>query len=336
MTAPNPVRVMLVGKCVAVAVGLCGLFSLGLAVYGLGGGWREADGFEFFRGRISPMALGSVGMMGSFLAIFIWKSTMTRRIRENPPPEYQWASEEFCREIDETKDWPEGCPGGFWWRHVGVKFAEEPGRHVDELRALALKCPSNLPISHAFVLGLIAGGRWDEAKSEIIRMVRKPVSDGTATLLWWLLLENLALQADVKRFEATVRECLSILPQRGRPLVLDYSACHCFMRPSGQQLLELADRFSAEALLLAPQSLTVQGTRGSVLAELGRLDEAEALLGPVFETASPGINRAYSALYLAVICLRRGQTEKAKAFAQEAQRNEPAGFVIDRLKAEGL
>lgn len=336
MAAEVRFREIVWGRFIAAVAGWFGLLSLALAAYVVVRGWPIAEGKEV--GQIGFLALMflTFGIGAGILAVWTWRNPSAPRVPEAIADEHSWTMADFRRDLDETEDWPKGKPGGFWWRQASPKFAEDPARHVDELRELTVKCPRNLLFSHTLILGLIAGNQLAKAKEEIVRITRRPVYDGTATLLLWFLLEHLFSNSEPTAFETTVNECLPHLPARGRPVVLDYSACRCFMTRPELQRLDLADRFSAEAIRLAPQLVTIQGTRGSVLAELGRLDEAEALLGPVFETANPGINRAYSALYLAVIWSRRGQKGKAKEFAQEAQRNEPAGFVIDRLKAEGL
>ena len=108
------------------------------------------------------------------------------------------------------------------------------------------------------------------------------------------------------------------------------------MRPVGNQLLSVADRLSERALAMAPQSPTLQGTRASVLAELGRDAEAESLLQPVFDSSPAGINRRYSALYLAIISARRGDPTRATELARIARDAEGDSYVSDRLKAAGL
>lgn len=82
------------------------------------------------------------------------------------------------------------------------------------------------------------------------------------------------------------------------------------------------DRWSYDALLAAPDSVTLRGTRGSVLAELGRNHEARTLLDEVLAETDANIDRVFCHAYLAWLDAQetrqgsaRKHLQKAKAFA---------------------
>jgi hypothetical protein len=61
-----------------------------------------------------------------------------------------------------------------------------------------------------------------------------------------------------------------------------------------------ADALSQELLELSNNSVTSRGTRGSILVELGRLEEGKALLSEVVKESSSSIDRFYSHAFLAI------------------------------------
>lgn len=323
------------GRAIALVIGGFGLLSLALAAYVVVRGWPIAEGKEV--GQVAFLALVFLifGIGTGFLAVWTWRNPIAPQVPAAIADEHSWVVAEFTQDLQECDKRLRQSTGLLWrgWGPVGWAIV---GKTVEECQRLVEKAPDSLRHSYGLIESLLSVGRTEEAKIEVMRIGTTGLRDGTRTALWERWFFEVAGGGDQSQLETAVVECLSRVSERGRVLILDQLACRCFMTRPELQRLDLADRFSAEAFRLAPHLVTIQGTRGSVLAELGRLDEAEALLGPVFENATPGINRAYSALYLAVICMRRGQTDKAREFAREARRNEPAGFVGDRLAAEGL
>ncbi len=67
-----------------------------------------------------------------------------------------------------------------------------------------------------------------------------------------------------------------------------------------------ADGWSQEALALEPQTITLKGTRGAVLVELGRYEEGEAMLREVWAASASETDAAISAYYLGVMAKHRG------------------------------
>lgn len=324
------------GRVVALAAGGCCLLSVALGTFTLVHVCLRAKGVERAKLGAAGLILLALGGAAGVMAVRFWKSPLPAAPIQPLAPEHMWALEDFRSDLESTEVWPQGKAGLFWWNQAARTFADKPAEGVIELQRLTVEHPGSLRFCHALIVDLLAAERLEEAKEEIARISRFPLREGTPTLLWWLWIENVADKGDPVSLEAAVGDCLGKLPVRGRLLVLDHAACRCFVRPVGSQWIGLADRFSAEALQLAPLVATVRGTRGSVLVELGRLEEAEALLLPVFEGSTKGVNRGFSALYLAIIARRRGQPQKAVRLAREARRYEPVGFVDDRLKAEGL
>jgi Tfp pilus assembly protein PilF len=120
--------------------------------------------------------------------------------------------------------------------------------------------------------------------------------------------------------------------------VLDSFACVPLYYHS-PELLPLADECSKRALELSPSELTLKGTRGGVLVELGRIAEGTALLQECLEQSRSANDQAISASFLALAALREGNRERAHQLLGQAERilaTKPAVVdkVFQRVKAE--
>jgi hypothetical protein len=100
---------------------------------------------------------------------------------------------------------------------------------------------------------------------------------------------------------------------------LDALACVPLYYPC-PRLLPLADECSRRALELAPSDVTLKGTRGGVLVELGRIAEGKALLEECLDHSQSATDRAISASFLALAALREGNRERAEELQAQAER----------------
>jgi len=103
-------------------------------------------------------------------------------------------------------------------------------------------------------------------------------------------------------------------------------------------LLPEADRWSAKAIELLPDEPAVQGTRGTVLLGLGRLDEGIALLERSEQgTTEQGTKRPQArALDLAALALGealRGDSGRARALLAKVHALDPRCELLPRAEA---
>ena len=323
------------GRGIAVAAGVASLISGILAVALFVGPVIRSGGGLDLRLGIGALIFLILSVGAAVMAARIWRSPSFPHETVRAAPEYQRLVDEFTLDITESDQWPPGSPGVHGWRTTAKGFVHHPETHWEALQSLCAQYPQSLRFSTAFIAVLGRLGRHREAREEVLRISCGPLRDGTHAHLWFQWLDLAYNPADPKAFEASVSDCLQRTPQSIHPCILDSAACRVFLREGGIQHLDLADRFSLQAFQLAPESPTIRGTRGSVLVELNRLDEAAELLEPVFETSEPGINRTYSALYLAIHAHRTGDRSRARQLARIA-RASGQPFVLRRLKAEGL
>ena len=99
-----------------------------------------------------------------------------------------------------------------------------------------------------------------------------------------------------------------------------------------------ADAWSQEMLALEPDTVTFQGTRGSVLVELGRFNEGEALLREVWATSASETDAAISAFYLGVAAKHHGHRRGVRRWARRSRGFAPyvGKWLTDRIDQELL
>jgi Flp pilus assembly protein TadD len=95
-----------------------------------------------------------------------------------------------------------------------------------------------------------------------------------------------------------------------------------------------ADRLSYDALLLAPESVTLRGTRGAVLAELGRNAEARRLLNDVLAHTESDVDRVYCHIYLAWLDAQEGRRSAAIDNLERAKTMGVAIGALPRLETK--
>jgi hypothetical protein len=94
--------------------------------------------------------------------------------------------------------------------------------------------------------------------------------------------------------------------------------------------MEASDRLS-QVLVEDSPSITTRGTRGSVLIDLGRLEEGRALLEDVLKKTDSSIDKIYASAFLALAAKVDGDLAKAHEYAHTAARLDPLNPVLKRL-----
>jgi tetratricopeptide (TPR) repeat protein len=94
-------------------------------------------------------------------------------------------------------------------------------------------------------------------------------------------------------------------------------------------LLPEADRYSAEAYRQLPWEPSVIGTRGAVLAGMGRLEEGIALLREALRKQKEDSGKAADAYHLAAAEGRRGNAEESRRYFALARRYDPKSYLFE-------
>ena len=95
-----------------------------------------------------------------------------------------------------------------------------------------------------------------------------------------------------------------------------------------------ADNFSAHALAVMPWSALFKGTRGSVLVELGWIDEGVTLLRQALNDNPSKQHRALDACYLALAMSGNRDDRKAGRHLRRARRLDPNCTLLGRVERE--
>jgi tetratricopeptide (TPR) repeat protein len=134
------------------------------------------------------------------------------------------------------------------------------------------------------------------------------------------------------------RECFLGLLHRAskqplmRPLTLNNIAyANAFL--GGDDLLKEADAFSLEAMAAIGWMPAIMGTRGTVLAKMGRFEEALPLLNEAMSKEESPNHKAQSACLIAETECRRGNLDVAWTYLKEARRLDPKCSLLSRAEA---
>jgi hypothetical protein len=100
----------------------------------------------------------------------------------------------------------------------------------------------------------------------------------------------------------------------------------------GPELLMEADRYSVEAMTNLSWMPSVKGTRGTVLLELGKLDEAVPLLRETMLMHDIPNNKAQNACLLAMAETRRGNLNAGRKYLDEARKFDSTCFLLERAQ----
>jgi len=98
-------------------------------------------------------------------------------------------------------------------------------------------------------------------------------------------------------------------------------------------LLEEADRYSKDAMLTLGWHPAINGTRGAVLLEMGRVDEALPLLRMAMRVHEDPVGKAQVACWLAMAQARKGDLTASGKLLEEAAKLDPACFLLDRTRS---
>lgn len=213
--------------------------------------------------------------------------------------------------------------------------AEEAGASLARLHALLSEYPSCGLLR--FHVGFAANSIEDWSTAEAnFRKARELGGFDPPTLFYieTLEIESIALQC---RFGEAEERCAALLQtdntNEQKVALLDGLACIPVIHGISKCLPE-AYAWSAKALELLPDSLTHLGTKGSLLVEMGRFEEAREILSRV-RTESPSLSdQGICSLYLGIIEIHAGHRPRAETLLAEAMSKYPAAWLVRR--ATGL
>jgi tetratricopeptide (TPR) repeat protein len=99
----------------------------------------------------------------------------------------------------------------------------------------------------------------------------------------------------------------------------------------GDGMLEEADRYSKQALAACPWLSFVKGTRGTVLVELGQVEEGILLLREAMQNDVDSQSKALNAVHIAFAERKRGNLEECKRYLESARALDPDCYLLDPM-----
>lgn len=170
--------------------------------------------------------------------------------------------------------------------------------------------------------------RLDEAIAWVEEgLARSPENFHLLNFRGVLLLETGRFQDASNNFE--ILKARSDLDPGMRAFIANNLA-YAKLLAGGPASLAEADQCSEEAMSLIGWVPAIKGTRGAVLLNLGRIDEALPLLRDSMERAESTSGKAQNACWIAIAECRRGHQDEASKCIEEARRLDAKCILLDR------
>ena len=151
-----------------------------------------------------------------------------------------------------------------------------------------------------------------------------------------LLSLNATVLIHLKRY-GEARDCsLKILAGDTKPAnraLMKNNIAYIDALLGGAELLAEADRYSQEALAGLGWVPAVKGTRGAVLLQLDRAEEAIPLLRESMEQTNEASGKAQNACWISMAETRRGHLTESRKYLDEAERLMPDCMLLERAAA---
>lgn len=152
------------------------------------------------------------------------------------------------------------------------------------------------------------------------------------------ILYEAQVEFEKRNFEGTIKLLEPIvindrLLVRDKLYILDILVSIVIDREQ-MEYLQQADIWSAQALALAGNIKTIQGTRGAILIELGRYSEGKQMLLPLTEAGNDLIDISYSCCYIAKADYFLGRENCVKDWLSKAKEIGLTPHILLRIQKE--
>lgn len=140
---------------------------------------------------------------------------------------------------------------------------------------------------------------------------------------------------ELDKTESILRELIKrpALPLSKLAELLDSLSC-LVLYHGRSHLLAQAEAWINEATRYAPHAITLKGTRGGILIELGRVDEGILLLREVVKRSECSADQTFSAAYLAKAYAAKNCLEESQQWMAKAQTLNPEHRHVKKIAGE--
>jgi tetratricopeptide (TPR) repeat protein len=219
-----------------------------------------------------------------------------------------------------------------WWFSIRESAREQATRSATQPLIAEFRATFNLEQLEmaAHMEKLRQAGHYPEAMTLVDRLL-PDVKDHNSALYAHLLLvkvDCLLRQNHIDQAEKICAEYVEENVSKERKLtVLDGFASYILYQSLAPHFLR-AEKFARMGLEIAPGTLTLKGTLGSLLAEQGNYAEGEALLNECQERSPTLQDRAISYFYLGMIKMRTGEAKEGKRLMYCAMKMYPEAWIV--------
>jgi hypothetical protein len=201
---------------------------------------------------------------------------------------------------------------------VNAKIAEYP----EDVGLLFVAAQSYLD------LGIASGAE------ETLRKIRAGALTASAGWIVDLMLaRSLYLQDRWDEAERMCEQCVeSDVSARRKATFIDQFVCEPLFSGDERHFARM-EKWARKAVEIDPRNISLQGTLGGILVELGRVEEAAKFLKKCLRSREPH-DRAISIFYLGVIERRRENLVEAKRLFEQALSVWSAPWFVSRIRRE--
>jgi tetratricopeptide (TPR) repeat protein len=288
----------------------------------------------------------AAGLFAALAATFAWGAIWFQRRPWVPSPSHGLAAltrhhevrTAFRAEINARSFWP---PDSNYEKSFHrVQQADATGDFVEATAFLeeAIRwAPDNVALLGWRAMMLGSSGRHDEALAQFAALLA--IGDLGLSIRATFLAEQIKAMLRAGRRQMACILCAEYLDEPGllpeKLFLLDTVAAMPFQERL-PHLLQDADQWSLQALALQPENLSLKTTRGAVLAEQGRFDEAVPLLREVHSRSEIEADKGVAAYFLALRAIQLGDRRTAARLMRQARLLQSDGWMRRRLDATPL
>jgi hypothetical protein len=182
---------------------------------------------------------------------------------------------------------------------------------------------------------LFMAGHFSETAMLLDRLI-PVIADHNSAVYAELLLTKLNCLLHQNQIDQAEVICLDYVHQEvgveQKVKMLDGIASYILYH-SDSASLPRAEKFARMALEIAPGTLTLKGTLGSILVEQGSYAEGEPLLRECLDRSPALHDRAIATFYLGMIKLRAGEVKDGKRLIKRGMKMYPEAWIVAKGNA---
>jgi tetratricopeptide (TPR) repeat protein len=228
-----------------------------------------------------------------------------------------------------------------WWFNAkeSARDLSETQNRMSTMQSLITEFRANFNEEQLEMAGhmekLRQAGHYPEATMLLDRLLPR-VTDHNSSLYAHLLLLKVDCLLRQNEIDQADEICVNFVQENvnedQKSLMLDGFASYILYQSQAAHFAR-AEKFARMALKIAPDTLTLKGTLGSLLVEQGNYVEGEALLNECLQQSQAPIDQAISSFYLGMIKMRTGDAKEGKRLIKRGMKMYPEAWIVAKGNA---